>query len=247
MRRLLRILVVLLALAGAAAFAVQTNEPSVQAQPTQTEPQKEQTTSAGPRRAGQELAEESKKAEGEGNEEEAFMFSASVRWFAEHTGLSKEAAYWLFLVINFVIVAWFIVWAWKKSVPTMFRMRTQSIQHGMQEARVASEDAQRRLADVEARLAKLDSEIEAMRAAAERDGAVEEQRLKASAEEERKRIVDGTEQEIAAVAKQMRGDLKRYASELAIGLAEKKIQVTPADDEALLRRFTEQLAKDGKE
>lgn len=244
MKRLSLIALFLALFAGAVVVAQQKkSEPTVQAQPTKTE---QTTTATGTRRPGQELAEESKKAEGE-DEDAAFKYSASVRWFASHTGMSKEAAYWVFLVINFLIIAVLVVWGWKKSVPAMFRTRTQTIQRGMEDARAASEEAQRRLADVEARLAKLDSEIAAMRSTAERDGKAEEERLRASAEEERKRIVDGAEQEIAAAAKQMRGELKRYASELAVGLAEKKIQVSAADDEALLQRFTEQLAEDGKQ
>ncbi len=245
MKRILQVAVLLTLLAGAVAFAQEAAKPNAPAQPQQTEPQKKETGGQGLKTSGQELAEESKKAEGE-DEDASFKYSASVQWVAKHTGVSKEAAYWIFLIINFVIIAGVIAWAWKQNVPAMFRTRTQTIQRGMEDARAASEEAQRRLADVEARLAKLDAEIAGMRSAAERDGAAEEQRLRASAEDERKKIVLGAEQEIAAAAKQMRGELKRYASELAVRLAEKKIQVTPADDEALLRKFTEQLTEDGK-
>ncbi len=48
---------------------------------------------------------------------------------------------------------------------------------------MASEEARRRLADIESRLMKLDGEIGMMRDAAEKEGAAEEARIQAAAEE----------------------------------------------------------------
>ena len=111
----------------------------------------------------------------------------------------------------------------------------------MQEAQKASEEARRKLAEIEARLMKLDVEIGIMRDAAEKEGAAEEARIKAAAEEDARKIVVSAEQEIAAAAKAARRQLTNYAADLAVGLARKQIHVDAATDQALVRNFAGQL------
>jgi F-type H+-transporting ATPase subunit b len=123
----------------------------------------------------------------------------------------------------------------------MFRDRSAAIQKAMQEAQKASEEARRRLAEIESRLMKLDVEIGMMRDSAEKEGAVEEARIQASAEEDARKIVASAEQEIAAAAKAARRQLTAYAADLAVGLARKQIHVDPATDQALVRYFSGQL------
>ena len=122
----------------------------------------------------------------------------------------------------------------------MFRNRTASIQKAMQEARQASEEANRRLAEIETRLSRLDSEIAAMRAAAEKEAVAEEARIKAAAEEDARKIVESAEQEIAAAAKAgaARTDRLRGRSGGVSG-RQKQIQVDAATDQALVREFAE--------
>ena len=69
----------------------------------------------------------------------------------------------------------------------MFRARTAAIQKAMQEAQKASEDARRRLAEIESRLMKLDGEIGMMRNAAENEAAAEEARIKSGCRKMRAR------------------------------------------------------------
>jgi F-type H+-transporting ATPase subunit b len=213
------------------------------AQPA-AEPAKQPAQAEG--QPGQELVEASKEAEagGEEDEEAKFKYSASVQWLARKTHLSTEAAYWLAISVNFLVVAGFIAWGVKKSAPIHFRDRTAAIKKQLEEARAASEDANRRLAEIEGRLARLDTEIAAMRGQAERDAATEEQRLRAAAEEDRQKIVTSAEQEIASAAKIARGELKKYVAELAVTLAEKKVDVTAATDQGLVRRFVEGLGNE---
>src|SRR6202021_2543058 len=114
-------------------------------------------------------------------------------------------------------------------------------QKAMQEAQKASEEARRRLAEIESRLMKLDVEIGMMRDSAEKEGAVEEARIQASAEEDARKIVASAEQEIAAAAKAARRQLTAYAADLAVGLAQKQIHVDAATDQALVRGFAGQM------
>jgi F-type H+-transporting ATPase subunit b len=177
-----------------------------------------------------------------GDETEQFKHSASVQLLARATGLSPEGAYWLAIILNFAIVAGVIVWASKKNLPAVFRNRTASIQKSIEEARKASEDANRRLAEVESRLARLDDEINQMRAASEKEAAAEDERMKAAAADDARRIIESAQQEIAAATKSARRELTAYAADLAVNLAAKQIRIDTPVDQALVRRFAQQIS-----
>jgi F-type H+-transporting ATPase subunit b len=194
----------------------------------------------------QQLVKKSREAAGE-DDQSQFKHSPSVQLVAKFTGLDLEHAYWVCVLLNFVVIAAAIFWLSKKNLPGLFRNRTASIQKAMDEARKTSEDANRRLAEIEARLSKLDVEIGGMRAAAEKEAAAEEQRIKVAAEEDARKIVESAEQEIEAAAKSARRELTAYAADLAVSLAKKQIHVDAATDQALLRNFAEQLPTNGGE
>ncbi len=193
-----------------------------------------------------ELAREEREAAGEEDEHGAFKHSPSVQLVAKWTGTSLTTAYWLCVVLNFAVIAGVIGWGMKKFMPGAFRDRTASIQKAMEEARKASEDANRRLSDIEGRLSRLDQEIASLRSSAEQEGRAEEERIRAATEEERHKVVQSAEQEIAAAARSARHDLKAFVAELAVTIAEQKIRVAPNEDRELVRSFAEHLGKDGK-
>jgi F-type H+-transporting ATPase subunit b len=192
----------------------------------------------------QQLVKETREAAGEDKGE--FKHSSAVGWIAKATGLSIEQADWLSELINFGVIAAAIFWISKKNLPGFFRNRTAMIQKAMEDARKASEDANRRLAQIEIRLSKLGTEIAAMRSAAEKEAAEEEQRIKAAAEEDARKMVESVEQEIAAMAKTTRRELTAYAANLAVSLAKKQIHVDPATDENLISGFARQLSNGGE-
>jgi len=232
MSRARTLLAVVLLILGAATFA-----PCVHA--SEEEKQKQEHVTEATRLATGDV----EKAEEEGTA--AFKHSTSVRFIAKLTGLSLDSAYWLCVIGNFAIIAGVIGWALKKNLPAAFRNRTASIQQAMAEARAASEDANRRLADIESRLSRLDTEIAEMRNAAEKQGAAEEERIKAATVGEMKKVVESAEQEISAAAKNARRDLRTYAANLVVSLVEKQIKVDAATDQALVQGFAKRLASDG--
>jgi len=246
MRRLSFLLqLFLLALLSGAAFA-QAPEQAKPTEPASAASPQSGSPSEAKAEAKPEGAQGAKHEAKEEDEEAEFKQSASVRWLAKVTGLSVGAAYWVSTVLNFVIVAVVLVVFLKSPMASFFRERTLGIQKGMEEARRASEEAGRRLSEIEARLAKLDAETAEMRATADREAGREEGGARAAAEQAKAKIVQGAEQEIAAAARQARGELKSYAAELAVSLAEKKIQVNAATDRALVREFVDHLGEDGK-
>jgi F-type H+-transporting ATPase subunit b len=126
------------------------------------------------------------------------------------------------------------------------RDRTVSIRAAMETAKKASEDANARLAAIEGRLAKLDTEVAGLKTQAENDFKAEEQRIREQAEQDAARVVQMAEQEIATAAKTARRELKVFAADLAVSLAEKRITVDRDTDEQIVHTFVNQLTKDGK-
>ncbi|HEY1678271.1 MAG TPA: ATP synthase F0 subunit B [Candidatus Sulfotelmatobacter sp.] len=209
--------------------------------PDQNQPAKEpEHHNPGP---GRQLVHESREAAGEEKDEmEEFKHSGSIQLIAKYlTGGNLQRAYWLSVIFNFAVIAGVIIWAGRKYLPGLFRDRTAAIQKAMQEAQKASEEARRKLAGIETRLQQLDVEIGKIRDAAEKEGASEEARIKAAAEEDARKIIAAAEQEILAAAKNARRQLAAHAADLAVGLAQKQIKVDDATDQALVRTFAGQL------
>jgi len=233
----------LLVMSGASLLAGAQEQPG--------SPERQREVRQRPGGPGHQLVESSNEAAGEGKDAMAeFKHSPSVRLISRWTHLGLEESYWLSMALNFAVIAGVLIWAGKKFLPGIFRDRTAAIQKGIAEAQKASAEAREKLGEIEARLAKLDVEIGMIRDAAEREGAAEEARIKAEAQEDARRIVAAAEQEIAAAAKAARRRLTAYAADLAVGLAQKRIQVDAATDKALVRNFAEELgsaAKPGKD
>ncbi|MGA8285760.1 MAG: ATP synthase F0 subunit B [Candidatus Sulfotelmatobacter sp.] len=223
-------------------FAGATGSLRAQDQPATPQKQRQSSGATNQRGVGQQLVHEAREAAGEEKDETAeFKQSASVRLIAKWTGMSLQHAYWLSVLLNFVVIAAVIIWAARKYLPGMFSARTAAIQKAMQEAQKASEEARRRLAEIESRLMKLDVEIGMMRDAAEREAGAEEARIQAAVQEDARKMVESAQQEIAAAAKAARRELTAYAADLAVGLAQKQIHVDAATDQVLLRKFAGEL------
>jgi F-type H+-transporting ATPase subunit b len=200
-------------------------------------------------KAASEHAAASEGEKGEEKDEHAqFTESPSVKAFGRMLGLETKQAYWASVIFNFLVLV-FLGWLFSKSkVPQMFRDRSAAIQRGVEEAKKASAESAARLTEIESRLSKLDDEIASMRAQAEEDAHAEEERLRASTEEEKRKIVQSAEQEIAAASTNARRELKNLAAELAVSLAEKRLSVSENADRILIKDFASNLSSstDGK-
>ena len=109
------------------------------------------------------------------DENDAYLHSASVRKIGAMVGLSPEQAATAFTVLNFLALAVLAGWFLLRTLPKAFRNRTTSIQKNLVDARTATEEASARLRTVEERLSKLDEQIAALRAQADKDSALDQQ------------------------------------------------------------------------
>jgi F-type H+-transporting ATPase subunit b len=177
---------------------------------------------------------------------EAYRTSPAVRAFGAKLGMNPEQSATAFEVFNFVILAILLGWLLLKMLPKTFRDRNTLIQKHLVDARTATEEASARLGNVEARLAKLDEQIAAMRTQAENDSALDEQRIKAAVEDEKQKILAAAEQEIAAATLHAHRQLQKYAAELAVEQAGRKLVINAETDRLLIQNFAARLGAEDK-
>jgi len=187
-------------------------------------------------------AQAPEKAKQEQDPEDEYSKSPNVVWLGSKLGLNPDQSALAFKLMNFLLLVAGVGWAVVKFLPKMLRGRNATIQKQLVDARSATEEARARLSGVEERLAKLDGEIAAMRTHAEQDSATEEQRIKASVEEEKKKILASAEQEIAAATMHAQKQLQQRAAELAIEQAARKLVVSAETDRLLVQGFAQRLA-----
>lgn len=144
---------------------------------------------------------------------------------------------------NFLILAGGIGYLIKKNGGPFLETRSRKIREDIVQAEEVRQDAERRAAEVDRRLAGLESEIAALRAESQKEAEAERERIRQQTPLEIAKVRAHAEQEIAAAGKTARAELKQYAAELAIGLAEQKLRarMTPGTQEALVRGFVRDI------
>jgi F-type H+-transporting ATPase subunit b len=178
---------------------------------------------------------------------EQYRHSNVVNAIARIAHVKPETAAQIFEDLNSgVLIVAIGIFLWKV-VPKMLRKRSETLEKELIQARLATDDANRRLAEVEARLLRLDSEIDAIRHQVEQEAVGDEQRIHAALETERERIIASAEQEIGAAQAAAQRDLKKFAANLAIDNAMRRIQLSTDTDRALVREFGKSLKDSGGE
>lgn len=177
------------------------------------------------------------------NETDQYRLSPTVVKLGAMMGMSPDTAATVFTVFNIVILLLAVGYGLLKTLPKTFRKRSSEIQKHLVDARTATEEATSRLNSVEERLSKLDDQIAAMRTHAEADSVRDEQRIKASVEDEKLKIVAAAEAEIQNATTLARREIQKYAAELAIEQAARKLVVTAETDRLLVESFAHKLGE----
>ncbi len=140
---------------------------------------------------------------------------------------------------NFLILAGGLGYLIQKHGAPFLAARSRKIQEDIRGADEVRQDAERRVAEVDRRLASLDSEVAGLRAESAKEADMETERMRQQTVLDIAKARAQAEQEIAAAGKTARAELKEYAAELAINLAEQKLRVrmNPATQESLVRGF----------
>lgn len=168
---------------------------------------------------------------------EQYRHSTVVQAIARYAHVRTETAAQIFEDFNSAILLVAILAFLWKALPKIFRNRTENLQRDLAGARQATEDANRRLAEVEARLLRLDTEIDAIRQQVEREAVEDEKRIRATLDTERERIIASAEQGISAAQAAAQRELKKFAADLAIDQAMHRIQISAEADRELIREL----------
>jgi ATP synthase F0 subunit b len=152
--------------------------------------------------------------------------------------------------INLLIFLIFLVYLLVKKlrVGQVFDNRAATIVKELEQARRDKEEAQRRLAEVEARFARLDEEVAGIRAEAEREAAREAERIRQSAAADAEKIRLTAQREIDGAMKAARTELRAFVAEQSVALAETMIRrdIRPEDNQRLLNRYMDELSEVGR-
>jgi F-type H+-transporting ATPase subunit b len=144
---------------------------------------------------------------------------------------------------NFAILAVGLGYLIAKNVPPLFRKQSDEIQNALAESAKIKQDAAAYAAGVEARLANLQNEIQKLRETAHAEMTAEGERLRRETEHHVQRIREQSVQEMALMTRAAKEELRKYAAELAIGLAEQRIRfrMNPETQEQLVDGFLHDL------
>ena len=139
-------------------------------------------------------------------------------------------------VLNFAVIAGVVFWVSEPGCRECLATHGQHPESDGERA-TASEEADRRLAGIEARLSKLDVEID-RDASSCREGSRSRRGANSGCRpEEGRKIAEAAEEEIAAAGQTARRELTAYAADLAVTLAGKQIMWMPRPIRRLVRSF----------
>jgi F-type H+-transporting ATPase subunit b len=149
----------------------------------------------------------------------------------------------ILLWANFAVLMGGLSYLTRKYGSPFLAARSQKIGQDIVEAARVRKDAEERSAEVDRRLANLESDLAALRAESQQELKVQQRQATTRGAAEMAKIQEHAQQEIAAAGKLARLDLKRYSAELAVALAGQKIQarMTPETQDALVRGFVKDL------
>ena len=120
--------------------------------------------------------------------------------------------------------------------------RRETIRKQILEAQQERERAAEKLAEAEAKLARLDQEVESVRKLAREEADLERQRQVAATEHEKQRLKAQSDRELELARKAARRELQIFLATRTIEVAKESItnQLRPEDDVRLIReRVTE--------
>lgn len=168
---------------------------------------------------------------------------AAAHGEAEHksSGPAEVSIWWKWA--NFAILAGGLGYLIAKNAPAYFASRNEEIRKGLQEGAELQREANARTAAMEARLQNLGAEIAELRTKAKADIAAEGDRIQAETRAVMAKIQAHAENEIASAAKNERAQLKTYAADLALKMAEEKLrgQLNSQVDAGLMQSFLKGL------
>ncbi|HEY8458808.1 MAG TPA: ATP synthase F0 subunit B [Blastocatellia bacterium] len=153
------------------------------------------------------------------------------------TGFPKLVNLVVFLTILYLLL--------RKPTREFFHRRLTSVRETLDRAAEEKKRAAAMMADLDARLNRLDADLREISAQSERDVAAERARMEAETKRDIEKIRQTAAREVDAAKQVALADLRAFAAASAVELAEQIIrrEMTPGDDAKLVARVGEELIK----
>jgi F0F1-type ATP synthase membrane subunit b/b' len=150
---------------------------------------------------------------------------------------------WKFINLAIFVAVLVYILTRKANLGEAFRARRESIKKELERAQQERDAALLKLKEVEERFARLDAEIAAIEEQTKRDVAEERERIAQSTENEIAKLTAQAQREIERAGKAAKKDLRRYTAEQSVRLAEELIrrEMKPEDDARLIARNIDEL------
>jgi len=175
----------------------------------------------------------------------ALLFAAGA---AEQTDIKHNYSLWRVInLLVFVIILVYILRS-KVRIGQVLDNRAASIVKELEQAKRDKQEAQARLAELEARLGRLDQEVADIRAEAERESAREAERVRQTAAADAEKIGQTAQREIEGAMKAARGELRAFVADQSVALAEGMIRrdIRTEDNTRMVNKFIDDLSEVSK-
>jgi F-type H+-transporting ATPase subunit b len=146
-----------------------------------------------------------------------------------HSGSSASVAF-LGKAVNALILFGGLAFLLAKMVRTFLDGRTQEIGRSMSEAAESRMNAERRLNEMRARLDRIDAELAKIREDGKQETGRSVGRIREQAAQDTERLRRLAREEIDLDARAARRELREYAADLAIALAETRLRTALKED-----------------
>lgn len=148
-------------------------------------------------------------------------------------------------LVNLTIFLGILIWLLRKPAKEFFANRLAEVRSTLQQAAREKELASAKMADLDVRLNRLDSEIADIKAQAQREAQAERERLESEAKRDIEKLRQSSQREIESAKQIAMSELREFAATQAVDLAEQMIrkELKPEDDAKLLQRMGEEMSK----
>ena len=169
------------------------------------------------------------------------VFAQEKQEKAEEPVTKDEMQVWRWA--NFVILVAGAGYLLSKHLPPFFNSRTGNIQKDITEAQATKRAADKRAAEMDARLSSLGADIEKFRAHAKVEMEQEAARIRQETVHQIEKLQKQAEQQIEAASTLASRELHAYAAKLSLDLAEQRIRtrLDAATEAGLVDDFTKDL------
>jgi F0F1-type ATP synthase membrane subunit b/b' len=153
---------------------------------------------------------------------------------------------WKFVnLLIFIVCAFYLHRRFGQPIREALRSRSEGIKRELERARHERDQALAKLAEVEARFADLDAEVARINEKAKAEAEAEKQRINSATEGEIAKIREQAKREIESAGKAARHELRRFAAQESVRLAEEilKREIGPDDDARLTNLNVQELGR----